>query len=84
MAIIILKSDVWREALLAAIGEQLSDCVASSDDVVGISVGRREKEDIVQIWNLDFRLHTEARIIKKLQELVPDVKFSAIFYKRKK
>ena len=73
---------MWREVLLAAIGEQLSDWVSNSDDVVGVSVGRREKDDIIQIWNLDYRHHSEAVIIKKLQELVPHVKFSAVFYKR--
>jgi len=30
--------------LLAGIGEQLSDCVSPLDDIVGLSVGCRDKE----------------------------------------
>lgn len=72
---------VWREALLASIGEQFSDCVAPLDDIVGISVSRREKDDVIQIWNLDQTYQSKATICEKLQELVPGVKFSVKFYK---
>jgi hypothetical protein len=78
-----LKSIVWSEALLAAIGEQLSDCVASKDEIIGISVGRRDKEDIVQIWNLNAKYETEASVCSKMQHLLPNVKFSVVFYKGK-
>jgi hypothetical protein len=77
------QSFVWREALLAAIGEQFSDWVSRSDDVVGVSVGRREKDDIVQIWNLDYRYESEAIVCQKFRQLLPHVKFTATFYKRK-
>jgi len=77
----LIKSLVWSEALLASIGEQFSDCVSPKDDIVGISVSRREKDDVIQIWNLDQKYQSEATICEKLQELVPDVKFSVTFYK---
>lgn len=72
---------VWYELLLAGIGEQLSDCVSPCDDIIGLSVGCRDKEDIIQIWNLDSRYESEARVIERVQELVPNVEFTAKFYK---
>lgn len=74
---------VWRELVLAGIGEQFSDCVSPFDDIVGLTVGKREKEDIIQIWNLNHKYEKEATVCEKLKQLVPDVKFSVIFYKRK-
>ena len=73
---------VWRELLLAGIGEQFSDCVAPKDEIVGLTVGKRgDKDDIIQIWNLDHTYHKSATVCEKLQQLVPDVNFSVIFYK---
>jgi hypothetical protein len=72
---------VFCEALLAAIGEQLSDCVAKNDEIIGISVGRREKEDIVQIWNFNSKYEHESSVIQKIKHLVPHIKFSVIFYR---
>ena len=66
---------------MASIGEQLSDCVAKTDDIIGLSVGIRDKEDVIQIWHLDHRCEKQATILEKIQELVPNVKFSVKFYK---
>jgi len=78
---VFFKSLVWYELLLAGIGEQLSDCVSPLDDIVGLSVGCRDKEDIIQIWNLDHKYYTDATIFEHIQDLVPNVKFSVKFYK---
>lgn len=66
---------------MAAIGEQFSDNVAKQDEIVGVSVSCREKDDIIQIWNLNALLESEATILKKVQELVPKVIFPVKFYK---
>lgn len=78
---------VWRELLLAAIGEQFSDEVdAGGDDVCGLSVSPRERDDLVQIWNLDAAAAVAAgdgsRVLRKVHRLMPDVRFLAEFYKR--
>jgi hypothetical protein len=78
---LIFKPTVWRESLLAAIGEQLSDCVAQEDEIVGISASCRDKDDIIQIWNYNSTLEPKATVSSKLEELAPSVTFTVKFYK---
>ncbi|KAK2165283.1 hypothetical protein LSH36_52g02025 [Paralvinella palmiformis] len=73
--------EVWKELLLAAIGENLSDCMAEGDEVSGLTVSVREREDLIQIWTVKADLHEQSTIVKKIEELLPRVTFSAIFYK---
>ncbi|XP_013401670.1 eukaryotic translation initiation factor 4E type 3-like, partial [Lingula anatina] len=72
---------VWKELLLAAIGEQFSDSMAKGDDINGISVSIRERDDILQIWNKDSSLADQSTIVEKVKSLLPHVRFSAMFYK---
>ena len=55
--------------------------VLSGDEVSGLSVSIRDREDILQIWNTDSELSEESAIITKVKDLLPSVTFSAIFYK---
>lgn len=79
----IFQSRLWKELLLAAIGEQFEGHLAPGDEVCGISVSVRERDDLLQIWNYDSSLISEATIMKKVHSLVPDIVFGAEFYKRK-
>uniref|UniRef100_V9IFK5 Eukaryotic translation initiation factor 4E type 3 n=2 Tax=Apis cerana TaxID=7461 RepID=V9IFK5_APICE len=77
------KSDtekIWKEMVLAAIGEQFAECVAEGDEVCGITVSIRDREDLVQIWNTNATLASKATILNKIHSLLPNVNFSE-FYK---
>merc|ERR1712142_19893 len=74
-------SHVWKELLLATIGEQFEGNLASGDEICGITVSIRESDDLLQIWNGNCELTEQATVMKKLHSLVPDVMFTAEFYK---
>jgi len=56
-------------------------CCFLGDEISGISVSVRERDDIVTIWNTQSRLAEECNILEKVKELVPEVSFTASFYK---
>ena len=51
------------------------------DDMSGLSISVREREDIIQVWNTRADLAEQATILEKIQSLVPHVTFPTIFYK---
>lgn len=55
----------------------------AEDQVTGVSVCCRDRDDVVQIWNTRADLEKQSTILQKIFSLVPSVKFSAVFYKRK-
>jgi len=74
-------SYVWKELLLAAIGEQFEDYLGEDDDISGLSISPREKDDLIQIWNINTNAVEKSRVLEKIHMLVPDVRFNAEFYK---
>ncbi|XP_033111276.1 eukaryotic translation initiation factor 4E type 3-like isoform X1 [Anneissia japonica] len=75
------SSIVWKEVLLAAIGEQFADCFAEGDDICGVSISRRGMEDVIQIWNASTLLHEQSTVVQKIMQLLPDFQFKTVFYK---
>ena len=77
-----LKATAWKELVLACIGEQFSSQCSENDEITGISVSIREREDLIQIWNSNSIEADRATVIEKIKnELLPEVQFSAVFYK---
>lgn len=78
-------SVVWKELLLALIGEQFQDFVGEGDNIVGLSVSNRDRDDIIQIWNSNCTGIKEGtsnnKVLEKLAEIIPDVDISNAFYK---
>ena len=49
--------------MLAAIGEQFSECMAEEDEICGISIKIRGFGSVtIQIWNVDSDKHLDARV----------------------
>lgn len=78
-----IQATVWKELVLACIGEQFVEATAAEDDVTGISVSVREREDVIQVWNSNSTKSNEASVIPKIKSLVPHVQFITHFYKGK-
>jgi len=74
---------IWRELVLAAIGEQFSPVLNEGDDICGVSVSIRNSDNIVQLWTKSQRNKSQ-RVINRIQELAPNVQFITTFYKGNK
>ena len=76
------QANVWQELLLAAVGEQFSDCVAENDDICGVSVRIRGfDQNVIQIWNQDSELHSKSSVSNELQGVLeghPKISYSYV------
>ncbi|XP_046841606.1 eukaryotic translation initiation factor 4E type 3-like [Xenia sp. Carnegie-2017] len=74
--------NAWKELLLAVIGEQsLIDSLAEGDEIVGVSISIRDRDDILQIWNARANLANESKILEKISDILPRLKKEDAFYK---
>ncbi|EDV25828.1 expressed hypothetical protein [Trichoplax adhaerens] len=69
--------DVWRELLLASIGEQFSKDLKPYDDICGVSISIREKSDVVQIWHAN--ANNKENFIT--YQLLPTITLEQAYYK---
>ncbi|XP_052823946.1 eukaryotic translation initiation factor 4E type 3 isoform X1 [Octopus bimaculoides] len=74
-------STLWKELLLAAIGEQLNDSLAKGDEIGGVSCSIRGRDDILQVWNTQAHLVEKSSLTKKIESMFPGVTFISVYYK---
>ncbi|CAD6244887.1 GSCOCG00013519001-RA-CDS [Cotesia congregata] len=72
---------VWKEVVLGAIGEQFNKYIHKNDEICGVTVSVRDRDDLIQIWNVDADLANSATIIPAVVELLPKINFLGQFYK---
>ena len=53
------------------------------DEVIGVSVSIRDRDDLILVWNRFAEMKDKATIIPKIKELLPHVTFTTVFYKGK-
>ncbi|KAF9140516.1 DEAH-box ATP-dependent RNA helicase prp22 [Mortierella sp. GBA39] len=81
---------VWRELLMALVGEQFEDTIAPGDEIFGLSVSARWNSDIFQIWNMDSSLKESSTVMDKVAAILAnidslkDVEIQSPFYKAHK
>lgn len=68
---------------MAVIGEQLNEYVAEGDEVCGVTVSIRDREDVILIWNTNAEVATQATVFDCVRLILPDTNFLSTFYKRK-
>jgi len=73
--------EVWKELILAVIGEQFTPFLEEGDDINGVTVSLRQTNDIIQVWNRRSSEQGKDKIFKKVRNLLPNINFEAHYYK---
>ena len=55
--------------------------LVAGDSICGVSVSIRNYDDIIQLWNEDANLAQHSTLEQAIKDLVPGVKFKAVYYK---
>ena len=55
-------------------------CMVLGDEVSGLSVSIRERDDLIQIWNTNSRLSDQSKIMQLVKKLLVGVQFYTVFY----
>ncbi|KAL6044145.1 mRNA cap-binding protein [Balamuthia mandrillaris] len=74
---------VWKELVLALIGEQFEPVLLRGDSICGLTVSIRTHDDTVRLWTKNAEDQTPAHLTK-LRELLPKVEIRNPYYKANK
>jgi hypothetical protein len=58
----------------------LSRQCRAGDEISGLSVSIRERDDLIQIWNTDSRLADQSKAMQFVKNLLAGVQFYTVFY----
>src|SRR5690606_694902 len=74
------RAEIWRELVLASIGEQFHSVLDKDDEVTGVTINIRTRaESIIRIWNRKADANVEA-LREKVVELVPyDIRQNSLY-----
>ncbi|KAK3818596.1 MAG: eukaryotic translation initiation factor 4E member 3-like protein [Benniella sp.] len=78
---------VWRELLMALIGEQFEETIDKKDQIFGLSVSARWNSHIFQIWNMESSLKDNATVMTKVEQILSrfeGIEIISPFYKAHK
>ncbi len=79
---------LWQETTMAIVGEQLADVLEDNDIICGITISKRLKAYVFQIWNKKaFQSDTEHekilnRLMGKIREAKLDIPIDGAYYKK--
>jgi len=76
------SQEVWRELVLAAIGEQFAAAKGTNDEINGVSVSPRNNDDLIFLWNKNASDTCQEKVHNQVIKILPPtVKIEASFYK---
>jgi hypothetical protein len=73
-------SYVWKEVILALIGEQFEGSLGAGDEICGLTVSIRQHDDIIRIWNTNASANSSG-LLGRLKEIIPKAELRSPFYK---
>jgi len=71
---------VWKELVLAIIGEQFQEYLEPGDSICGLTVSIRQYDNLIRLWTQSAERKNE-KTLNRLKELIPDAEAKAPFYK---
>jgi hypothetical protein len=71
---------VWKEVILALIGEQFEGSLGEGDEICGLTVSIRQHDDIIRIWNTNASANSSG-LLGRLKEIIPKAELRSPFYK---
>lgn len=71
---------MWKEVILALIGEQFEGSLGEGDEICGLTVSIRQHDDIIRIWNTNASANSSG-LLGRLKEIIPKAELRSPFYK---